>query len=379
MTDIYHRFNLEEQEEKPYKRWVFYLIAIFILLITLSSVKGLNLMDNLTSYLPLDSNYSSANGNYDALSSATIGTTNCRLNGCADLFTSPDTYIINWSDVPLGEVFTANMWLYCDKASTLYAFARTNGVLANPIQLIFNNDGNTQYMTDSGSGNDVVGKNPYYFPDESLFMLTIVYSDTDDYRHFYINGTIEDEDTTSFSGTDDTTKNLILNGRTGTIGGECYYDEVGLWARVLTDEEIEDLYNSGTGLGYPFIIENETAEEEEENNTTAFGSFANPTTTEEGFYFIIPILVLYIFFMVFGYHLITTGNYLYGIFIYSISFIFDLFLVFYFWYYYVNEKITGDNVYSYGIYALGIGLILWIFLKVFGFILIKGYRKLGLN
>ena len=29
-------------------------------------------------------------------------------------------------------------------------------------------------------------------------------------------------------------------------------DEVGIWSRVLTDTEIEDLYNSGAGLQYPF-------------------------------------------------------------------------------------------------------------------------------
>ena len=32
----------------------------------------------------------------------------------------------------------------------------------------------------------------------------------------------------------------------------CYIDEVGIWSRTLTSTEVSDLYNSGSGLQYPF-------------------------------------------------------------------------------------------------------------------------------
>lgn len=40
------------------------------------------------------------------------------------------------------------------------------------------------------------------------------------------------------------------NTTTGRIDG--WVDEVGIWNRVLTDNEIAELYNSGTGVTYPF-------------------------------------------------------------------------------------------------------------------------------
>lgn len=52
-----------------------------------------------------------------------------------------------------------------------------------------------------------------------------------------------------------TTYNLYI-GRDAVYGATYDYsgiiDEVGIWNRLLTAEEVEDLYNSGNGLAYPF-------------------------------------------------------------------------------------------------------------------------------
>ncbi|NBO98581.1 MAG: hypothetical protein EBU90_00370 [Proteobacteria bacterium] len=42
------------------------------------------------------------------------------------------------------------------------------------------------------------------------------------------------------------------NTRQGVFTGSMQFDELGIWTRVLTDEEIISLYNNGNGLAYPF-------------------------------------------------------------------------------------------------------------------------------
>lgn len=49
-------------------------------------------------------------------------------------------------------------------------------------------------------------------------------------------------------------RNLLPNhlgsGNGGSGGVKCYGDEIGIWSRALTQTEVEDLYNSGSGLFY---------------------------------------------------------------------------------------------------------------------------------
>lgn len=46
--------------------------------------------------------------------------------------------------------------------------------------------------------------------------------------------------------------NLLQIGRSSGSYGKAYYDEVGWWLRYLSDAEITQLYNSGSGVTYPF-------------------------------------------------------------------------------------------------------------------------------
>jgi len=68
----------------------------------------------------------------------------------------------------------------------------------------------------------------------------------------YKNGVADSE--SSASTIDGTTKGLVLGtfeeGNTENWAGDL--DEIGYWSRVLTSAEVTSLYNSGSGLTYPF-------------------------------------------------------------------------------------------------------------------------------
>ncbi len=73
---------------------------------------------------------------------------------------------------------------------------------------------------------------------------------------YYINGVVDNPVGPAFSGSMDL--EYLGGGPAGSecIGGEAgngAIDDVGVWTRCLTEEEILMLYNSGVGLSYPFI------------------------------------------------------------------------------------------------------------------------------
>jgi len=59
------------------------------------------------------------------------------------------------------------------------------------------------------------------------------------------------------AGQGNTLRNVTPDFTVGSNDGGEYadasFDEMGVWDRVLTDEEIGELYNSGDGLAYPFV------------------------------------------------------------------------------------------------------------------------------
>lgn len=71
----------------------------------------------------------------------------------------------------------------------------------------------------------------------------------------YVDGTLET--TASFSGSIGTGSAVLGLGMDITDGGSNVHlvgalDEVGMWSRALSDSEVTQLYNTGTGLTYPF-------------------------------------------------------------------------------------------------------------------------------
>ena len=82
--------------------------------------------------------------------------------------------------------------------------------------------------------------------------------DRDGYAKLYIDGALQtDQDNISaFAASNLSTTNQLNVGTWGDGYWQVCFDgkidEVGIWSRVLTADEVSDLYNSGSGLAYPF-------------------------------------------------------------------------------------------------------------------------------
>lgn len=78
---------------------------------------------------------------------------------------------------------------------------------------------------------------------------------------------------------------------------------------------------------------------------------------------LMPYIILYIFFMVFGYNLMRTGNLVSGIALYMTSIGFDFYLVGYYW----NKffpNLTFNTITGVFNFVFVLGLIVWLFMKV---------------
>ena len=67
---------------------------------------------------------------------------------------------------------------------------------------------------------------------------------------FYVDGANVKEETTQFTPVQDATTIFVSNGAASTIDGAI--DQIGIWERVLTAEEVLALYNSGIGRRVQF-------------------------------------------------------------------------------------------------------------------------------
>lgn len=108
--------------------------------------------------------------------------------------------------------------------------------------------------SDGSSGNQTSAVYSTNFSTATWYHLVWVYS-TAGTSKFYINGTevasIGSQRTSIFNG-----NAAFIIGATGNSSVTSFFDgvvdEVGIWSRVLTADEITELYNSGAGLAYPF-------------------------------------------------------------------------------------------------------------------------------
>lgn len=89
------------------------------------------------------------------------------------------------------------------------------------------------------------------------YYIVFTYSDSGDRKiHIYIDGT-EATYATQLVGTgtliSDSASDFVVGNYTGsTLNFAGMEDEVGIWSRALTSTEVTTLYNSGTGIQYPF-------------------------------------------------------------------------------------------------------------------------------
>lgn len=92
----------------------------------------------------------------------------------------------------------------------------------------------------------------------STWYHIVIRMDRDGTTSMYVNNVLQTSthDISGDSGTSITNSNTFSIGKIGNALADRYFDgtidEVGLWYRLLTPDEITLLYNSGNGITYPF-------------------------------------------------------------------------------------------------------------------------------
>lgn len=206
-----------------------------------------------------------ANG---VITGATLDNVNQKLGtGCYSFDGSDDDVDVgNDPGLDGSSDLTINLWV--NKSSTANQMIIGKGS-ANAYELLSSNSDNTIiWRIHDGATKDVTSTST--LSAGTWYMITTIYDNSASETRLYINGTLEA--TLPGIGTLSTTSNPLFLGRNNA--GNYYsgkLDDMGLWTRVLTTSEINDLYNSGTGALVSTLSN--------QNNLEAYYDFDSQTST----------------------------------------------------------------------------------------------------
>lgn len=236
------------------------------MLVLLSACAGAALTDGLTAYYTLDDADLTGNDPDDVTPSAHDGTTTGATTGVTGIlgegfsFDGINDKLVLPSSIELGEnnTFTINLWVKTDNNPGFgdVFFDSRDGT---DTKYIYSDDlsGSNGWRFISGnSGNVETGK----FLETTWHMVTFLKKGTGtDEIELYVNGSLKDSSTDSSSL--DANMKLTLAVRFNDLSGTWWagdMDEIGIWNRGLSSAEISELWNSGSGLAYPFTAVNVT-------------------------------------------------------------------------------------------------------------------------
>lgn len=240
------------------------MLAVFVTFLPSASA-AIDLPSHIERYFALeDLTDSTGNGSLTA-SGATGGATGIIENaysfdGASDRLTDADVSIAALSD------FTINVWFYADVAQTagdyniLFDWADAATTEAGKLYYSgFSNDQFTFFSDTSIQADDRYDITAPASLENGWHMFTLVF-DQGNKVYAYIDASIVDAageamGTTSYVNTN---QDLVLGDRpySTSEGFDGSIDEVALWSRVLTQEEITSLYaggSPGSGQQYPFL------------------------------------------------------------------------------------------------------------------------------
>lgn len=213
----------------------------------------MSLLTNLVSYWKLDESSGTradSHGSNDVAPTSAVGSTTGKI-GLAATFSAKSSYLSRSSTTALStRPMSVSFWL---RISTLSIYdgpiGATNGVLWT-----------------QGWGVYWIGTTMYAFAGQwDVTPASVAVASPSSWNHVAVtweNGGVVRIYLNGVEGTAGATGSGALNAHAFTIGtiGDLGYatrgdiDEVGIWGRVLTSDEIVELYNAGTGLTYPFSV-----------------------------------------------------------------------------------------------------------------------------
>jgi len=166
----------------------------------------------------------------------------------------------NSTSLKLNGNLSMSMWIYPTANSVGYVFGRTSNVSPYGMYYFYlgaSGENFTIALSLFNSGGGQVIATSAAFPLNAWYHVVATVSGTA--MTVYVNGV--SSGTKTFSGTRSFTDHNNWAFCRGTDGVADYVgrlDEVGIWSRALTTDEITELYNAGAGLQYPFTTANTT-------------------------------------------------------------------------------------------------------------------------
>jgi len=204
------------------------------------------LKDNLVAYYKLDESSGNA---ADSVGSATLTNTNVnfsagKINNAAD-FTN-DLLSGSCSVVNNDDPFSVSLWVKTTDNTnrTLVKF----GTTYSDFEVAFGVGGTSSANFYGGSGSAV---NSNSINDGNWHFIVATYDGTN--TILYVDASAGSP-SSNYSSNRVATKVNLGNGYYAGFAGSI--DEVGIWSRAISSDEVAELYNDGDGVQYPFITTN---------------------------------------------------------------------------------------------------------------------------
>ena len=204
------------------------------------------LTDNLVAYYKLDGNANDSHGTYNGTVSGAATTSTGKIN-TAYTFDGDDYISIGR---PVTNNFSISLWVKITEfpsTTTPRQICTLGGDSATPSP--------TNYFYVTTTQDDIInaGNHASGIVTDTLstgVWYHIVYMSSTSSSELYINGVSQG----TGSGQSEYSSGYCaignLRSQDDCVNG--IIDEVGIWSRALTASEVEELYNSGAGLSYPF-------------------------------------------------------------------------------------------------------------------------------
>lgn len=218
------------------------------------------LLTNLISYWKLDEASGAradSHGSNNLTDNNTVGSAAGIINNCADFISTNSEFLSHASNASLemsgNTDFSISGWV---KITTI----QSQSLITKDDDAANSRDYTFDYLGAGGLRFYIKGGSTYICDSVSITIDTwhfIVawYDSSNGQLHLRIDDTTTYNSVTGATGTDASAAQFRIGARE-YLGFEDYsdalIDEVGIWKRVLSSQEITDLYNSGAGLTYPF-------------------------------------------------------------------------------------------------------------------------------
>ena len=211
------------------------------------------LTDNLVSYWKLDEssgNAADAHGSNTLTNNNTVTYVAAKINNGASLVKASNQYFTAANGAIFGtgsgNNFSISMW-YKTTSITQYDTLFKTGNEAVNEAFIIGFDSNSAYYVDTWT----TAYAPTATINNGTFYHVVLTADGTNFK-LYHNGSLIN--TTALNPNFVSASTYV--GRTGTgtyiRNFDGVIDEIGIWSRALTSTEVTSLYNSGSGLAYPF-------------------------------------------------------------------------------------------------------------------------------